>query len=93
MHLGDTDSRVSVDDEGNGIPHVLQNIDIRRKVAKLEPPNGLGLYLIQQLVDRVDFNEKTDGGHVVKMVLKMECQTAPCPCDEDQTPTIIEGKR
>ena len=72
MHLGDKNFRVSVKDEGDGIPHIPLNIDIRRKVERLEPPNGLGLFLIQQLVDRVDFNEKTDGGHVVKMVLKME---------------------
>jgi serine/threonine-protein kinase RsbW len=72
MHLGEKDFRVSVKDEGNGIPYIPQNIDIRKKVERLEPPNGLGLYLIQQLVDRVEFNEKTDGGHVVKMVLKME---------------------
>jgi serine/threonine-protein kinase RsbW len=91
MHLGDKNFKVSVKDEGNGIPHVPENIDIRRKVEKLEAPNGLGLYLIQQLVDRVDFNEKTDGGHVVKMVLKMENQTAPCPRDEDQTPMVTEG--
>jgi serine/threonine-protein kinase RsbW len=91
MHLGDKNFKVSVKDEGNGIPHVPENIDIRRKVEKLEAPNGLGLYLIQQLVDRVDFNEKTDGGHVVKMVLKMESQPAPCPRDENQTPTVSEG--
>jgi anti-sigma regulatory factor (Ser/Thr protein kinase) len=59
-------------DEGDGISEIPQRIDINRKVANLEPPNGLGLYLIQQLVDQVEFNEKTDGGHVVKMVLKME---------------------
>ena len=93
MHLGDKDFRVSVKDEGNGIPHIPQTIDIRRKVERLEPPNGLGLFLIQQLVDRVDFNKTTDGGHVVNMVLKMENQPAPCPRDEDQTPTVIESTR
>jgi len=93
MHLGDKDFRVTVKDEGNGIPYIPQNIDIRRKVERLEPPNGLGLFLIQQLVDRVDFNEETDGGHVVKMILKMENQTAPCPRDEEQTPTVTEGVR
>jgi serine/threonine-protein kinase RsbW len=72
MFLGDKDFRVSVMDEGDGISEIPQRIDINRKVANLEPPNGLGLYLIQQLVDQVEFNEKTDGGHVVKMVLKME---------------------
>ena len=93
MHLGDKDFRVSVRDEGGGIPHVPEDINIRRKVERLEPPNGLGLFLIQQLVDRVDFNEKIDGGHEVKMVLKMESQTAPCPREEDQTPTVTEGTR
>ena len=93
MHLGDKDFRVSVKDEGNGIPHVPENIDIRRKVERLEPPNGLGLYLIQQLVDRVEFNQKADGGHVVKMVLKMEDPTASCPREKDQTPTVSEGAR
>ena len=91
MHLGDKNFRVSVKDEGDGIPHIPLNIDIRRKVERLEPPNGLGLFLIQQLVDRVDFNEKTDGGHVVKMVLKME--KSALPRDEDQTPTLTEGTR
>ena len=93
MHLGEKNFRVSVKDEGNGIPHIPKTIDIRRKVERLEPPNGLGLYLIQQLVDRVDFNEQADGGHVVKMVLKMDNRTAPYPRNEDQTPTAIEGVR
>jgi serine/threonine-protein kinase RsbW len=79
MHLGDKDFRVSVKDEGDGISQIPHTIDIRRKVARLEPPNGLGLFLIKELVDRVDFNEKTEDGHVVQMVLKMESQTAPCP--------------
>ena len=72
MFLGDKDFRVSVKDEGDGIENIPQDIDIKRKVQNLEPPNGMGLFLIQQLVDQVEFNEMTDGGHVVKMILKME---------------------
>ena len=72
MNLGKKDFKVSVMDEGPGIPLIPQQIDIKRKVENLEPPNGLGLFLIQKLVDQVDFNEVTDGGHAVKMVLKME---------------------
>jgi serine/threonine-protein kinase RsbW len=72
MYLGDKDFKVSVMDEGDGIAFIPQHIDIRRKVARLEPPNGLGLFLIQQLVDKVEFNKVNGGGHVVKMVLKME---------------------
>jgi len=72
MFLGDKDFRVSVKDEGDGIENIPQDIDIKKKVENLEPPNGMGIFLIQQLVDQVEFNEMTDGGHVVKMVLKIE---------------------
>jgi len=72
MYMGDKDFKVSVMDEGDGISVIPQHIDINRKVANLEPPNGLGLFLIQQLVDEVEFNKVNGGGHVVKMVLKME---------------------
>jgi serine/threonine-protein kinase RsbW len=72
MFLSDKDFSVSVKDEGDGIENIPQDIDIKRKVENLEPPNGMGIFLIQQLVDQVEFNEMTDGGHVVKMVLKMD---------------------
>ena len=72
MFLGDRDFRVSVMDEGNGFASIPKDIDIQSKVENLEPPNGLGLFLIQQLVDQVEFDQMTGGGHAVKMVLKME---------------------
>ena len=72
MNLGEKDFKVSVMDEGDGIGNIPQTIDIKRKISNLEPPNGLGLFLIQQLVDQVEFNKLKNGGHVVKMVLKME---------------------
>jgi len=93
MHLGHKNFRVWVKDEGNEIPHIPSTIDIRRKVERLEPPGGLGLYLIQQLVDRVDFSEEADGGHVIEMVLKMDNQTTPYPLDENQTQTAMGGAR
>ena len=72
MYLGDKDFKVSVMDEGDGMSNIPQDIDIKRKVEGLEPPNGLGLFLIQQLVDQVEFKKMNGGGHVVKMVLKIE---------------------
>jgi serine/threonine-protein kinase RsbW len=72
MYLGDKDFKVSVMDAGDGMAVIPQHIDIRRKIEGLEPPNGLGLFLIQQLVDQVEFKKMNGGGHVVKMVLKME---------------------
>ena len=72
MYLGDKDFKVSVMDAGDGMSVIPQNIDIKSKIEGLEPPNGLGLFLIQQLVDQVEFKKVNGGGHVVKMVLKME---------------------
>ena len=72
MNMGKKDFKVSVMDEGDGITKIPQSIDIKRKIENLEPPNGLGLFLIQQLVDQVEFNKLKNGGHVVKMVLKLE---------------------
>lgn len=72
MYLGDKDFKVSVMDAGDGMSVIPQHIDIKKKVEGLEAPNGLGLFLIQQLVDQVEFKKMNGGGHVVKMVLKME---------------------
>ncbi|MCP4626293.1 MAG: ATP-binding protein [bacterium] len=72
MYLGDKNFKVSVMDAGDGMSVIPQHIDIKKKVEGLEPPNGLGLYLIQQLVDQVEFKKINGGGHVVKMVLRME---------------------
>lgn len=72
MYLGDKDFKVSVMDAGDGMSVIPQHIDIKKKIEGLEPPNGLGLFLIQQLVDQVEFKKMNGGGHVVKMVLKME---------------------
>jgi serine/threonine-protein kinase RsbW len=72
MYLGDKDFKVSVMDAGDGMSFIPQHIDIDRKIEGLEPPNGLGLFLIQQLVDQVEFKKINGGGHIVKMVLKMD---------------------
>jgi len=43
-----------------------------RRIENLEPPKGLGIYLIKQLVDEVEFNNMTKDGHTVKMVIKLK---------------------
>ena len=71
MKCGDGDFSVSVLDEGEGIKETPKEPDIKKKINNLETPNGLGLYLIKQLVDKVEFNEMTKDGHSVRMVIKM----------------------
>jgi serine/threonine-protein kinase RsbW len=71
MNFEDDTLSVTVKDEGAGMPEPPEEEpDVENKVENLEPPRGLGIYLIKQLVDDVEFNHMTNGGHVVKMVMK-----------------------
>jgi serine/threonine-protein kinase RsbW len=70
MNFKDDAFSVSVMDEGKGIPEMPEEPDIVQKIEKLETPRGLGVYLMKQLTDQVDFNAQGDG-HVVRMVIKL----------------------
>jgi serine/threonine-protein kinase RsbW len=71
MNLDNGEFSVSVLDEGEGIRVAPAPPNIQKQVENLEPPNGLGLFLIKELVDHVDFNASTTEGHVVKMIVKI----------------------
>jgi len=71
MNFRDYSFSVSVKDEGGGIPELPKDPDIKENIEKLEPPKGLGIYLIKQLVDQVEFNEMTKEGHMVRMVIRL----------------------
>lgn len=74
MHYRDHIFSVSVMDEGEGMEETnepLEEPDIEKKIHNLQTPRGLGIFLIKQLVDQVEFNQITDEGHMVRMVLKM----------------------
>ncbi len=72
MNFKDDAFSVSVMDEGDGIQKMPEEPDIERKIEKLQTPRGLGIFLIKQLTDQVEFNKKTDDRHVVKMVIKLK---------------------
>ncbi len=71
MNFNDNIFSVSVADEGDGISELPGDQAILQKIEKLEPPKGLGLYLIKQLVDQVEFNAMTKGRHAVRMAIKL----------------------
>ena len=62
---------ICVKDEGSGITKLPQEPDIERIIENVESRKGIGIYLIKQLVDQVEFNELTKKGHVVKMTMKL----------------------
>ena len=45
--------------------------DMDKKIEMLEPHRGLGMFLIEQLVDQVEFNQVSGEGHMVRMVLRL----------------------
>ncbi len=74
MNYKDHVFSVSVMDEGEGMgetPEIPEMPDIEKKIESLETPRGLGMFLIKQLVDQVEFNQITKEGHMVRMVLKL----------------------
>ena len=71
MNFKDNTFNVSVKDEGEGLEEWPEIPDINEKANKLESPRGLGIYLIKQLVDQVDFHKKSNKGHIVSMVIKL----------------------
>ena len=71
MDYGDNAINVSVLDEGDGINELPPTPDIERIMNKLDPPIGFGVFLINQLSDKVEFNIMTDEGHAVRMAINI----------------------
>jgi serine/threonine-protein kinase RsbW len=74
MHYNDHIFSVSVMDQGKGLDNSnkpYEEPDIELKIQQLQTPRGLGIFLIKQLVDEVEFNQTTDEGHMVRMVFKI----------------------
>ncbi|HAY38262.1 MAG TPA: ATP-binding protein [Desulfobacteraceae bacterium] len=74
MHYNDHIFSVSVMDQGKGMANSNESYeepDIELKIQQLQTPRGLGIFLIKQLVDEVEFNQTTDEGHMVRMVFRI----------------------
>jgi serine/threonine-protein kinase RsbW len=71
MNYEDEVFSVTVMDEGGGIEQLPEEPDIESKMEMLKTPRGLGIFLIKQLVDQVEFNKLTSEGHMVRMEIKL----------------------
>ena len=74
MNYRDHVFSISVMDQGEGMgntPEIPEDPDIENKIENLQTPRGLGMFLIKQLVDQVEYNKMTDEGHMVRMVLRL----------------------
>jgi serine/threonine-protein kinase RsbW len=71
MNCRDNAIHITVSDEGEGITNFPPKPDIEKIIEDLESPVGFGLFLIEQLADQVEFNKEANGGHMIKMAIKM----------------------
>jgi serine/threonine-protein kinase RsbW len=73
VHLNLSDDRfiISVIDQGSGIPEVPEYPGVVKIIEENASPRGLGVFMIQQLVDEVRFNETADGGHTMIMEMRL----------------------
>jgi serine/threonine-protein kinase RsbW len=71
MNCRDNTINITVSDEGDGITNFPPKPDIEKIIEDLESPVGFGLFLIEQLADQVEFNKEANGGHMIKMAIKM----------------------
>ena len=69
MNLKDDTIYVTVTDDGEGIKKIYPKPDIDRIIDNLDPATGFGLFLINQLVDEVDFNIRTEKGNGLRMAI------------------------
>ena len=62
---------VSVRDEGEGILDLPEDHDITKKIERLIPARGLGIFLMKELMDDVEFKQLNKSGHEVRMFLRL----------------------
>ena len=71
MSFNDETFSVSVIDQGDGVPEVPEYPGIAKIIEENVSPTGLGVFMIQRLVDDVKFNQTADGGHMMIMEIKL----------------------
>jgi len=71
MNLSHDRVFISVTDQGSGVAEVPKYPGITKIIEENVSPRGLGVFLIQQLVDEVNFNQTADGGHTMTMEIKL----------------------
>ena len=77
LTIKDTKLAIDVKDEGRGgpPPQEIEEPDIGKQMAGLQAPGGLGLFIIQHLMDEAEFVEsEAGGGHHFRMVIHLEPQ-------------------
>ena len=73
VELSTTESalEVKVSDEGTGLEEVPESPDIDRKMSGEEDTRGMGMFLIQALVDEAEWHKGPPGNSYVRLVIRL----------------------
>lgn len=77
INYDDADFMISVTDEGEGIRSPVVDPDIQKKIEQSEAPRGMGIFLIKQLADQLEFSKLNTSGHTLKMIFKLPNRRLP----------------
>ena len=68
----DSKLQVEIHDRGTGIQGKIQKPDIEAKMARKQTARGWGLFLIQNLMDEVEFDWHPETGNITRMVIHLK---------------------
>ena len=63
LSMGEESLEVRIHDQGQGVNGEFQAPDIDRKMLGEESPRGMGMFLIQALVDEVEYGREQNGSY------------------------------
>jgi serine/threonine-protein kinase RsbW len=73
LSAGDDELEVKVIDDGKGMNKTQAKPDIDKKMHGEEDPRGMGMFLIQALVDEAEWVAGTDGkSSYVRLVIRLD---------------------
>ena len=72
LSRSDDQLEVRVIDDGGGVTGSPHSPDIDRKILGEEDPRGMGMFLIQALVDEAEWHKGPPGKSYVKLVIRLD---------------------
>ncbi len=80
LNIGDADLTIDVADQGEGVPELVEKPDIARKFTGEQSARGWGMFLIKSLMDKAEFNVRSEHGNTTRMVIRLDLEA---PTDDD----------
>lgn len=72
LRVEESELHIDVHDEEGQTIGPVPPPNIEAKIERKDVPRGWGIFLIQNLIDEVQFESRPEGGNVVKMIIHLE---------------------